>query len=294
MKKQKSAPSVATVTTRDPKGLKFVSIIESAYNKAGLSDGEAQRVKDTPGLAELVSTFIGENRSPNKFRNEEVKSTHTYPADYKLKSIAEQIKILHERFSDVSWGYFRPDEKAISLPTGAEGLFAIPRWEKVASSYNDAVEKALGLLKQTRTDGFYNYREGQLGQERLRQTEHTIAAWKKLGEAQNEYDILVVPARFGLRHRGRSVRRARECFQVNEFGLGAFAVGCMLLTHPEREVQWAQLHIDCAGDEFKSDGAADFSDAPNFYWRDGRLRFDADWYDRASGNFSSVSGFLPQ
>lgn len=30
-----------TVTARDPKGLKFVSIVEAAYNKAGLSEDEA-------------------------------------------------------------------------------------------------------------------------------------------------------------------------------------------------------------------------------------------------------------
>ncbi len=294
MRKQKSAPSVATVATRDPKGLKFISIIESAYNKVGLSDVEAQRVNDTPGLAELVSTFINENRSPNEFKDEEVPSTYTYPTNYKIKSIAEQVKMLHEHFSDVSWGYFRPDEKAISLPTGAESLFALPRWEKVASSYNEAVEKVLGLLKQTRTDSFYNYSEGQLGPERFRQTERAIGAWKTLGEEQKDYDILIVNAQFGLRHRGRPVRRTRECFFGNEFGLGAFAVGCMLLTHPAREVQWEQLHIDCAGDEFKPGGVADFSRAPCFCWFGGGLEFDASWCGYADGRFGSVSGFLPQ
>jgi len=48
------------------------------------------------------------------------------------------------------------------------------------------------------------------------------------------HDILVVPAQFGLRHRGRSVRRVREVMNANEFGLGVFAIGIMLLTHPER------------------------------------------------------------
>ena len=36
--KKTLAPSV---TTRDPKGLKFISIVEAAYNKAGLTMEEA-------------------------------------------------------------------------------------------------------------------------------------------------------------------------------------------------------------------------------------------------------------
>ncbi|MDO8482892.1 MAG: hypothetical protein Q7S86_03685 [bacterium] len=50
------------VTTRDKKGTKFVSIIEAAYNKAGLSEEEAQRVNDAPGLPEVVHGFIDANR----------------------------------------------------------------------------------------------------------------------------------------------------------------------------------------------------------------------------------------
>jgi hypothetical protein len=58
------APSV---TTRDPKGLKFISIVEGAYNKAGLSDDEAQNVNEAPGLADLIDEHISRNRYPNRF-----------------------------------------------------------------------------------------------------------------------------------------------------------------------------------------------------------------------------------
>lgn len=54
------APSV---TARDPKGRKFISIVEGAYNKAGLSGEEAQRVNNAPGLADLAGTFIAKNRA---------------------------------------------------------------------------------------------------------------------------------------------------------------------------------------------------------------------------------------
>ena len=115
----------------------------------------------------------------------------------------------------------------------------------------------------------------------------------KLVEGQ-EGDILVIPAQFGFRHRGKSVRRARETFYDNEFGLSSFTVGTMLLTHPEREVEWEQLHIDCSGDEYSPDADGQFVDAPIFYWVVGELHFSNRWTDDADEQFGSASGFLPQ
>lgn len=59
MSQETLAPSV---THKDDKGRKFVSIVEAAYDKAKLSEEEAQRVNDTPGLAKLVSDFIASSR----------------------------------------------------------------------------------------------------------------------------------------------------------------------------------------------------------------------------------------
>ena len=52
------APSIVTV--RDSKGLKFISVVEASYNKAGMSEDEAQRVNDTPGLSDVVASFIAD------------------------------------------------------------------------------------------------------------------------------------------------------------------------------------------------------------------------------------------
>ena len=57
-------PSAKSVTVRDPKGLKFLEVAGAAYNKAGLSEEEAQRVNEAGGLADLVDTFINERRHP--------------------------------------------------------------------------------------------------------------------------------------------------------------------------------------------------------------------------------------
>ncbi len=96
------------------------------------------------------------------------------------------------------------------------------------------MQKVLEMIKQTRGGKFHGYLERMLGPKHLRQHAKTAAAFQKLGEAQEGYDILVVPAQFGFAHRGRSVRRAREVMSALEFGLGLFAVGIMLLTHENR------------------------------------------------------------
>lgn len=283
------APSI---THRDPKGRKFVSIVETAYDKADLSEEEAQRVNDTAGLADLIGGFIAENRQPNQFSDEEVESSYGYLSGYAPKPIIEQIKVLREFFPELGL----VDEKLAEadFPPNAEGWFAIPRWEKVAPTYGEAVQKVLDLIKQTRDRKFRNYREGQLGSEYLRQHERTAACLKRIGEAQSDHEILVVPAQFGLRHRGRSVRRAREVFTSCEFGLGAFQIVCMLLTHSERLAHYDDLWVDCAGDEFALDADGDFRSAPFFDFGDGCVGFRACWVVRAVQGYGSASGFLPQ
>lgn len=288
------APS--KVTTRDPKGLKFMSIVEAAYNRTSLSEDEAQRVNDTPGLGDIIANFIVENRLTNKFKNEEVGSNYGYPSGYKVKDLVPQSNDLCGLIGGV--GFFDQDylalvhEGKVVLPDGAEGWFAIPRWQKIASTYNEAVEKVLGLIASKRK--FYNWREGQLGPDRLRQHPRTAHAFDLIAEQQKGADILIVPAQFGKRHAGRSVRRAREVFTTSEFGLDAFSNAVMLLTHPERLTRYEDLWIDCAGDEYALGVDGVFDSAPFFGFRDGEVRLGTGGVGGVSGRYGSASGFVPQ
>ena len=230
----------------------------------------------------------------NQFSDEEVNSSYVYPRGYKVKGIAEQTNILRQFFPGIGFANEKLAEQPLpsNLPTGqvgAEGWFAIPRWEKIALTYGEAVEKVLAMIGSKRK--FCNYCDGQLGAEHLRQHAKTAKMFQELGDEQKDFDILIVPCQFGLRHRGRSVRRAREVFMTNEFGLGAFAIGIMLLTHPEREVRWEQLHVDCAGDEFSSDADGFFGHAPFFDFSGDMLGFDACQVDCALEDYGSVSAF---
>lgn len=273
----------------------IVRFMEDALNRVELTRESAQQlIEKGDEFQSRIVTGIRELSVLNhQFTDEEVSSSYEYPKGYAcFKPIYHQIKIIHELFPDISWGYYRPNENEIPIPLEAEGLCAIPRWEKFAPTYGEAVEKVLAMIALKWK--FYNDRDGQLGAEYLRQHAKTVKMFQKLGDEQRDYDILVVPAQFGLRHRGRSVRRACEAFAANEFGLGAFAVGIMLLTHPEREVQWEQLHIDCAGDEFAPGANGGFSVAPVFRFFSNRLEFRAGWFGHFSAYYGSASAFVSQ
>ncbi len=228
----------------------------------------------------------------NRYVNEEVTSYSTYPEVYGVKSVTEQVANLRDLFPELKDATFDGKLASSPLPRYAEGWFAIPRWQVLASTYGLAVQKVLATIQSKRS--FYNYREGRLGEEFLRPHEHTTSMLKILANQQAGHNILIIPVQFGLLHRGQSVRRAREVFQPNEFGLGSFQVGTMFLTHPERLVQWNQLHLDCAGDEYARVADARFVYAPVFDFHDGGLKFGTRPRADAHWDYGSVSGFFPR
>ncbi|HUW71816.1 MAG TPA: hypothetical protein VMV66_01310 [Candidatus Humimicrobiaceae bacterium] len=275
----------------------YKRFVEDAADKAlaevGLDkDGLQKLIENGDEFQARIIAGIRELSVSNQFADEEVESRYGYLSGYKPKGITEQTNILRQLLPGIGFA----DEKLVEqpLPPNAEGWFAIPKWQSVAKTYNEAVEKVLELIKKQRKGKFYNWREGKLGVQYLRQHERTVKKLETLAEQQKGYDILVVAAQFGFRHRGRSVRRAREVFTANEFGLGAFEIGCILLTHPERLQHYDDLWIDCAGDEYAPDAVGGFSDAPCFYFYDGEVEFGASWFGSAHDVYGSVSGFLPQ
>jgi hypothetical protein len=276
--------------------LRFVEdAAERALAEIGLDKDSIQKLIENGDefQADIVAS-IGKHSISNQFANEEVESRYGYLSGYrKPKGITEQTNILRQLFPGVGFA----DEKIAEqpLPPNTEGWFAIPKWETMAATYGEAVQKVFDMIKKTRGGKFYNWREGQLGPQYLRQSAKSVKAFQKLGTEQKDHDILVVAAQFGLRHRGRSVRRAREVMNASEFGLGAFAIGIMLLTHPERLKHYDDLWIDCAGDEFSCYGAGGrFDGAPYFYFRGGEVEFGTGGVDDASGRCGSASASVSQ
>ena len=289
--------STTLITSRDPKGLHAVGLFEAVYNKAKLDEERAQRLNENGGEFQAgIKALIEQFSVTNQFASEEVASNYTYPSGYKVKDLVPQSNDLRGLIGGV--GFFDQDyitlvqSGKVALPDGAEGWFAIPRWQKIAPTYNEAVEKVLAMIASKRK--FYNWREGQLGPDRLRQHPRTAHALDLIAEQQKGADLLIVPAQFGKRHAGRSVRRAREVFTSPEFGLDAFTNAVMLLTHPERLTRYEDLWIDCAGDEYAPDADGGFDNAPVFSFLDGKVRFGTRWVGHARERYGSASGFVPQ
>lgn len=273
--------------------------VEKIVTELGLDKDGAQRVIEhgdelVGNIGEVAMATLKDLSVTDKYKDEEVKSSYGYLSGYKKpKSITEQTNILRQLFPCLGNACEKLAEREVPKNADA-GWFAIPKWQSLAPTYGEAVQLVLNKLKKTRSGAFYNYREDELGPDQLRQSAKTASVFQKLAEEQDGFDILVVAAQFGLRHRGRSVRRVREILLGNEFGLGAFAIGIMLLTHPERLNHYDDLWIDCAGDEFAPRADGDFSEAPFFRFYGDELWFAAYDVSIADDGCGSVSGFLPQ
>lgn len=285
-----SKPLAPSVTHRDRKGLKFMSIVEAAYDKATLSEDEAQRVNEAPGLAEVVRSFIRNSLFVNC----------VYPSDYTPRPVTEQLDVLRELFPKLNFEHAQRFVETIlptlTLPEGAEGWFAIPRSEAVAWTYNKAVDKVLSLLESR--GKFENLHKGQTGWAYMRQHRDMVRGLREIAR-QQPGDILIIPAQFGLRHRGHAGRGvlgdlgAREHFTYSEFGLGAFAIGVMLLTHPQRFQSYNDIWIDCIGDEYAPNGRGDWRGVQCFRSNGDTLYFSGRW-DGPEEHSGSPSGFVPQ
>lgn len=229
-----------------------------------------------------------------RYKSEEVKSNYGYPQGFAMRPTCEQLLALknYPPFTSLDTSKaLACSKEQCALPEGFDGLGVFPKWQTVGKSYGEAVEKVLALLGKTRA--FKNWRACKLGEKFLRESERKAKAIAAISAAQGG-DFIVIPVQFGLLHRGRSVRRAIEVMGDKEFGLGAYEVAILLLTHPDRLGSYEDLFIDCAGDEYAPDAGGRFSCAPVFYFYDGKLHFYTYWVSNARGNGGSASGLLLQ
>ncbi|MSR85531.1 hypothetical protein EXS71_03815 [Candidatus Uhrbacteria bacterium] len=221
-----------------------------------------------------------------------------YPSGFRVKGVAEQMSILREFFPDIG----NADETLAErpLPILAEGYGVIPRWERIASTYGEAVEIAFKMIEsrmRASKQECINFEARTLGAEFLRQSERTVIMFQQLVNQQKDHEVLIVPIQFGFLHRGKSVRRARMVFNANEFGLGAFATGILILTHPERLNNQGDLSVICAGDESAPTSDGDFCCAPRWEIRGaphGLLALNADGIAFPDAYAGSATAFLSE
>lgn len=302
-----TSPKAITFITADhDKGRHAVNIFRGRYDVAKLDEDEAQRFNDAaPELKQLLDAFIAKVRVPQDFSKEEVKAAYGYPNGHIKVAVPQQIAMLIEVFPGLVGTQALELAKRLpkDLPTHSEQWLALPKIEAIgrlffaeiedeAERYCAAVNLVLDKIAESRA--FTNWRSGQITKDRLRQRAKDKEMLAVV-EASQPGDIVIIEAQLGKRHGGRSVRRARAVFLGNEFGLGAFHVGCVVLTHPKRLQKWEELDMDCPGDEFDETDSDDrFDRAPFFHCDGGEVKFDTFVVSGARDGCGSVSGFPPQ
>ncbi len=224
----------------------------------------------------------------HKYEQEQVGSNRVYPPTYRVRPVEAQVTELRKVFPAL--GACHEKLGRIPLPEEPEAWFAIPRWQAIAPTYNEAVISVLEVLASRRR--FSNRIVGRLGEKYLRQTERTRLAETILADQQPGNDILVVAAQAGMLHRGCSARRTRASLAGNEFGLGVFAVASILITHPERLSSVDTLMIDCGGDEYSPRADYTFDRVPLFDYDLAGIEFSIFYGDRARNLWGTPTGFL--
>ena len=239
-------------------------------------------------VAERVVEIVQRHTSSDKYKDEEVGSDRVYPPTYRVRPLEAQVTELRKLFPGLGSCHERLGRKP--LPEGAEAWFAIPRWQAVAPTYCEAVERMVEVLSTRRK--FSNRIIGKMGDKFLRPCERSKLAQKILCDQQEGNDILVVGAQAGMLHRGSSARRTRVTMAGNEYALGVFAIGCLLLTHPERLSTGETLMIDCGGDEYSVRGDYTFDSVPLFDYDMAGIEFSIFYEDRSRNLWGTPTGFL--
>lgn len=175
-----------------------------------------------------------------------MKKELNYPRCYHPKDLWKQIEIINKFVSIEVNENFIERIMEVGLPDGAEALFVVP---KMKESYARETKQALTFLEEQRR--FYSHIE--VGQKKIRREDKTLRSLNVLSTAQKDAgDIIIIPGQFGINHLNKSVDLVRKEMAPNEFGLGAYEVAWMMITHKERENSINGVHVDCPGDTYAS------------------------------------------
>jgi hypothetical protein len=297
-----------SIASESPKGREILRNMALGLDAAGLDEAGLQRVVERARELQKGSTALVTDLSiTDRYKNQEVASNWTYPAEYGgPKELHAQLELLVGILPGLdveqAWTWYNDVYTKLEVPDWVEGVFAVPSEFALgrlfhpdvanrAASYCTGARLLMEKLAASRT--FYNYREGQIVPAHLWRTERTTEKLDALWEMQGKPDTIILPAQVGMRHRGRSVLRACECFVAQEFGGGSLEGLAVALTHPERFVRWEQLHMDLPGDDFSSEAGGRADETPCMCFSGGRVEFSAFNRGNADGLYGSMSCWLP-
>ena len=205
---------------------------------------------------------------------------------FKIKPLKEQIEILRNRIhADLG----KNDKKfqRRPLPLGADGWFAVPRWQALSSSKGGATGRLFLAFRDNLRCAHraldFKHRENDIC---------TDAVFEELCRQQEGNEVLVVPARYRFSNGSGSTYPPRKkkkgnIDQKSVFFLDTFSVGAILLTHLTNLGDYRGLIVPCSNEVFTSNGHS-----PNFQILDGYVSFGSVWFDSSTFHESPI-GFLP-
>jgi len=227
------------------------------------------------------------------FADEEIDSSYGYPPGFRILSVQEQLQTLIERadFFEKNDASHIDQLASRDLPEGAEGWGLFPKPSVVGSAHHNNLIMFLRLLSIQRS--FHTWSNHEVTTNHLRISARTLNAIEIL-ETETPGDFLVIPVQFGMRHRGRSMRRTRACFAENEFGLGPYEVAVLMLTHPGRITGHRQLNAGCPGADYAPKGNCAYREGIYFHWglEFERLRMSFSTPNDMSRQSGPCTGFL--
>lgn len=188
----------------------------------------------------------------------------------------------------------------------ADGLMAIPSLldlglmygveDPLGRGYGQLLEKVLAKLGKERGGKFYNYREGQLGPDRIRLHEDVRKLREELENAvpyiEQKVRFLIVPVSTGRHYQGFSPRNARvDALELGGLPLDPITVAMILIAWPERLNKYPQTVIDCPGAEYSWNAGGEWTGSCYFDFSGGRLRFSAGGADSPDGDCGAAVAF---
>lgn len=180
----------------------------------------------------LTKNLIREHSVSKLFIDEECYPEKDFFYHVDAKKIDDQLLILNKHFPKLETisKVYHFDKNSTE---GKPNIFIIPDWEKVSTSYGSACEIILNILISIHGSNFSTSKVNEFFTWDIKPTLELTRGIYKLKEIQKNSDYLIFNCNLGLKHAGKSARRALATFKDNEFPLGVFEVGVILITHPE-------------------------------------------------------------
>lgn len=253
--------------------------------------------------AVLAGTQVQHIETRNPFPSTRIEPAFFIPKGYKSSSGTELAQRLQTARPGISLQHLDQLIASCKLAEGADGVYAIPKvsfeanrlgltMEQARGNFGQLIEEACKALSSQRK--FHNYREGELGPDRLEVVDKTWDALMKLEEQPG--DVCVLSAHTGTPFAGRRPDWSRWEMEhsSSQWPISPYEAGWMLIGNPHRLEGFEHLVIDCPGIKYRFGDDWEFEYILYFSFSGGRLFLSNRWSGYPRSHCGSGSGFFQQ